>query len=153
MHQKSALCWFGCQKVEDFPSNDVAVNESIHARIRWRLMDVPETACQIAEAQRQAGTDHPSAWIISPLRAMRVKELALILYRLTIDTVAGQLWNSCFVFLLLVELPISSSPSSCERPTRCGWCFTERPYTMACLKSSLIVRWIASHCFVSIINS
>lgn len=43
---------FDVKRYQDFPSNYVAVNESIHARIQWRLTDVPET-CQIAEAQRQ----------------------------------------------------------------------------------------------------
>lgn len=45
------------------------------------------------------------------------------LYRLIIDT-------------------ISSSASSCVSPTRCGWCLTERPYTIACLNCSLIDRWM-----------
>lgn len=43
------------------------------------------------------------------------------------------------------NVPMSSSANSCARPTLCGWCFTERPYTIACLNCSLIVRWMALH--------
>lgn len=34
---------------------------------------------------------------------------------------------------------ISSSASSCDNPTFCGWCFTLLPHTTATLKSSIIV--------------
>lgn len=44
-----------------------------------------------------------------------------------------------------ILVPISSSASSWARPTRCGWCLTDFPYTMADLNCSTILRWMALH--------
>ena len=43
------------------------------------------------------------------------------------------------------NLLMSSSASSWANPTRCGWCLTDLPYTIACLNCSTIVLWIALH--------
>lgn len=127
---------FDVKRYQDFPSNYVAMNESIHARIQWRLTDVLET-CQIAEAQRQG--HRPQR--LDHLAASGYEGQGVDINPLPLDD-RHYSWSALkfIIRFCLVELPISSSASSCERPTRCGWCFTERPYTMACLKSSLIVR-------------
>lgn len=44
-------------------------------------------------------------------------------------------------FLIIVRT--SSSASWCDRPTRCGWCLTLLPYTIATLNWSTIVLWMA----------
>jgi hypothetical protein len=41
--------------------------------------------------------------------------------------------GDCYVHRGRCLVPMSSSASSWARPTRCGWCLTDRPYTMACL--------------------
>lgn len=113
----------------------------------WRLDDRHTAPALMPPALRGLGhgpTRHSSA-IARHSAFSRVKSRPGLKapYRLTIVTKRGcQLYSvTCTPGIRgSRHIPISSSASSCVRPTRCGWCLTDCPYTIACLNCSLIER-------------